>query len=45
MKLKDQNRKPKERVEKKTPAEKIKTSTKRVQKHGKTLNIKFDFKK
>ena len=30
--------------EKKTP-EKIKTSTKQVQKHCKTLNIKFDFKK
>ena len=44
MKLKDRNRKQKEREEKKTP-EKIKTSTKRVQKHRKTLNIKSDFKK
>ena len=30
--------------EKKTP-QKIKTSTKQVQKHRETLNIKFDFKK
>ena len=44
IKLKDRNRKQKEREEKKTP-EKIKTSTERVQKHRKTLNIKFDFKK
>ena len=44
MKLKDRNRKQKEQEEKKTP-EKIKMSTKQVQKHRKTLNIKFDFKK
>ena len=44
MKLKDRNRKQKEQEEKKTP-EKIKMSTKQVQKHHKTLNIKFDFKK
>ena len=44
MKLKDWNRKQEEWEEKKTP-EKIKTSNKRVLKHRKTLNIKFDFKK
>ena len=45
MNLKDQNRKHKEREEEKKTPEKMKTSTKRVQNHRKTLNIKFDFKK
>ena len=44
MKLKDQNRKQKEREEEKNTPEKIKMSTKQIQKHHKTLNIKFDFK-
>ena len=45
MKLKEQNRKQKKSEEEKKTPEKIKTSTKQVQKHCKTLNIKFDFKK
>ena len=45
MNLKDRNRKHKEREEEKKTPEKMKTSTKRVQNHRKTLNIKFDFKK
>ena len=45
IKLKDRNRKQKEQEEEKKTLEKIKTSTERVQKHRKTLNIKFDFKK
>ena len=45
MKLKDWNRKQKEREEEKKTPKKIKASTKRVEKHRKTLNIKFDFKK
>ena len=45
MKLKDRNRKQKEREEEKKSPEKIKTFTKQAQKHCKTVNIKFDFKK
>ena len=44
MKLKDRNRKQKEREEEKNTPEKIKTFTKQIQKHRKTLSIKFDFK-